>query len=187
MQLRAFAVVAAAAIAAAAGVALLAAKPVQVQSVGAMHTPVWTEFKWPFPPDLWGPGLAFHCRAADCGTEVYLYLRAKLGFCNCLSSIDDEMVDQVGDVNLLAGKGGTPGSGRPIDVRWMHGRSRDYEIGGRGTMAKSVLSMAFHDRCDLIVATAAIGGDQPSAQEQAVLKFLNGERVLGWLEKTLGL
>src|ERR1700694_200305 len=45
--------------------------------------PVWTEVKWPFPLDQWGVGRAFVCRAADCGREVDLYLRAKLGFCNC--------------------------------------------------------------------------------------------------------
>jgi hypothetical protein len=51
-----------------------------------------------------------------------------------------------------------------------------------------VLSVAFNDRCDLIVATAAIGGGAAvAAQEAAVFNFLNGEVVLHWAERTLGL
>ena len=186
---RAFAIAAAVAIAATVGgyAAFLAAQAPQMQRVGAGHPPIWTQVKWPFPLDLWGPGLAFRCKAADCGGEVYLYLRAKIGFCNCTSAIDDEMVDRVGDVDLLASERGALGPGRAIDVRSMKGRSRGYAVGGRGAAAKSALSIAFHDRCDLIVATAAIGGDQPGVQEDAVLEFLNSDLVLRWAEVTLGL
>ena len=46
-------------------------------------TPVWQEVTWPFSIDQWGKGKAFRCRASDCGVEVTLYLRAKIGFCNC--------------------------------------------------------------------------------------------------------
>ena len=38
--------------------------------------PAWAEANWPFPIDQWGTGRAFACKAADCGTEVKLYLRA---------------------------------------------------------------------------------------------------------------
>ena len=48
--------------------------------------PVWTEIAWPFPNDPWGKGKAFRCRAADCGAEVKVYLRAKIGLCNCATS-----------------------------------------------------------------------------------------------------
>jgi hypothetical protein len=44
-----------------------------------------------------------------------------------------------------------------------------------------------HDRCDMIVATAAVDGGAPAAQEDAVLDFLNGERVLRWAQAELGL
>ena len=43
----------------------------------------WTEVQWPFPADQFGRGKAFQCGAADCGTPVTLYVRAKIGFCNC--------------------------------------------------------------------------------------------------------
>ena len=69
----------------------------------------------------------------------------------------------------------------------MQGRSRGYALGGRSAMVKSALTIAFHDRCDIIVATAAIGNSEPAAQEHAVLEFLNGDRVLRWAEATFGL
>jgi hypothetical protein len=181
------AILAAMAITAALGT-VAAVRPALAQAGRAVGNPIWTEVKWPFAPDLWGPGLAFRCQAADCGSEVHLYLRAKLGFCNCMSTIDDELVDKVGDVDLLGGEHGALGPGRPIDVRWMKGHSRGYRIDVPGaTVAKSALAIAFHDRCDLIVATAAVAGDQPSLPEVAVLALLGSDRVQRWLEVTLGL
>jgi hypothetical protein len=167
--------------------ALLHAQAPQTQRGSAGRQPIWTEAKWPFALDLWGPGLAFRCEAADCGSEVHRYLRAKIGFCNCASAIDDEMVDRVGDVDLLASERGALGPGRAIHVRTMKGRSRAYAVGGRGVTAQSALSIAFHDRCDLVVATAAIGNDQPGELEDIVLQFLNSDLVLRWAEVTLGL
>ena len=183
---RAFAIATAVAIAAMVG-GYAAFLHAQTQHGSAGHRPIWTEIEWPFPLDLWGPGPAFRCKAADCGSEVHLYLRAKIGFCNCTSAIDDEMVDRVGDVDLLASKREALAPGRVINVRSMKGRSRGYAVSGRGATAKSALSIAFHDRCDLIVATAAIGSDRPSELEGAVLQFLNSDLVFRWAEATLGL
>ena len=61
----------------------------QVWSIAAVR-PVWTEVQWPFPVDPWGKGKAFRCKAGDCGSEVNLYVRAKLGFCNCTTGIADD-------------------------------------------------------------------------------------------------
>ena len=52
--------------------------------------PVWSEVQWPFLRDQWGEGKAFQCKAVDCGTEVKLYLRAKIGFCNCATGVVDD-------------------------------------------------------------------------------------------------
>ena len=152
----------------------------------ASPNPVWTEAAWPFPTDPWGKGKAFRCRAEHCGTEVNLYIRAKIGSCGCVTAIDDDDVDRVGDLDLIAPERAALGSGRPIEVRWMKGRSRGYAV-SRSATAKSALSIAFHERCDMIVATAAIGSAQPAPQEGAVLEFLNSDRVLRWAEVTLGL
>jgi len=74
----------------------------------------------------------------------------------------------------------------PIEVRWMKGRSRPYALGD-AAKARSALSIALHERCDMIVATAALTGDQPAVQEPTVVEFLNSEVVLRWAEVTLGL
>jgi hypothetical protein len=155
--------------------------------IAAGNRPVWIEVGWPFPLDQWGRGRAFRCNAAICGSEINLYLRAKIGFCNCASAIDDEEVDRVGDVDLVGDESVALGPGRPIRVHWMKGRSRSYAIGNRGGTAKSALVIVFHDRCDMIVATAAVGNNEPTRQEDAVLEFLNSNLVLRWSETTLGL
>src|SRR5215468_8423286 len=68
--------------------------------------PVWTDAAWPFPIDQWGRGWAYQCKAADCGTEVNLYLRPKIGFCNCQTGVaDDEELDRVSDVDLIGSEG----------------------------------------------------------------------------------
>jgi hypothetical protein len=61
--------------------AFLAAKP--GHHLFSRDQSVWTEVEWPFPIDEFGGGWAFQCKAADCGVEVNLYLRPKIGFCNC--------------------------------------------------------------------------------------------------------
>jgi hypothetical protein len=145
--------------------------------------PAWTEFQWPFPLDQWGVGRAFVCKPADCGTEVKLYLRPKTGFCNCTTGIndDDEELDRVGDNELIAPKFVASGRGQAIEVGWMKGRSRSFENTG-DAMRTRLLSIAFHDRCDLIVAAATFAPRNPDAVEAAVIDFLNSDRVLRWVK-----
>jgi hypothetical protein len=150
--------------------------------------PVWTEVQWPFPIDQWGKGKAFQCKGADCGTEVNVYLRAKIGFCNCTTGVaDDEELERLSDFDLVGGDVAAQGDGRPISVAWMKGRSRSYALTAKNRPGKSALSVAFNDRCDAIAATAVLGHDQPGAVEPAVIEFLNSKTVLRWAEVTLGL
>jgi hypothetical protein len=161
----------------------LAAKPPQ-DLTSSRDRPVWTEAAWPFPTDQWGEGWAFQCKASDCGIDVNLYLRPKIGFCNCQTGVaDDEELDRVSDLDLVGSERSALGPGRPITVHWMKGRSRGYKVGAPS--AKSVLSLAFNSRCDVIVATV-VARDEPVAQEQAVLEFLNGDLVRQWAEAVLG-
>jgi hypothetical protein len=158
------------------------------QAIVATSRPVWTEVQWPFPIDQWGKGKAFQCKAADCGTEVNLYLRAKIGFCNCTTGVaDDEELERLSDFDLMGSQIARLGAGRPITVAWMRGRSRAYAISGPARSGKSALSVAFNDRCDAIVATVVVGIDRPTAVEPAAIEFLNGKTVLHWAEVTLGL
>jgi hypothetical protein len=143
--------------------------------------PAWTEFQWPFLLDQWGVGRAFVCKPADCGTEVKVYLRPKNGFCNCTTEvIDDEELDRVGDKELMAPKAVASAQGRSVEIGWMKGRSRRFE--NADAARAQVLSIAFHDRCDLIVAVATFAPGNQEAVEPAVIAFLNSERVLRWVK-----
>lgn len=150
-------------------------------------TPVWNEVAWPFPMDPWGRGKAFRCKAADCGAEVTLYVRAKLGFCNCTTGVaDDDGLDRMGDL-FLVGDVSPLGPGRPISIAWMKGRSRAYKPNAGSPAAKTVLSIVYNERCDMIAATAVLGHDRPETTEPSVIEFLNSSRVMRWAEVTLGL
>ena len=143
--------------------------------------PTWTEFKWPFPVDQWGIGRAFVCKPAECGVEVNVYLRPKIGFCKCATGVDDDdELERVGDLPLIAGNAVALGAGRPIEVARMKGRSRSYRVTdpARGR----VLSIGFNDQCDVIVALAIIGAGEQEVLEPAVLTFLNGEQVQRWVK-----
>ena len=150
--------------------------------------PVWTEVKWPFPIDQWGTGRAFTCKAADCGAAVSLYLRAKLGSCNCTTGIaEDADLDRMSDFDLVGGEVSPLDIGRPIAVGSMKGRSRAYALTARNRPGKSALSVAVNDRCDMIVATAVVSHDQAAMIEPGLLQFLNSRSVLHWAEIALGL
>jgi len=155
---------------------------------GATTHPVWNEVTWPFPMDQWGKGKAFACKAADCGSDVTVYIRAKIGFCNCTTGVaDDEELDRISDFDMFESKLNALGPGKPINVAWMKGRSRGFAIPANPRSARSALSIGFNDHCDAIIATALVSVPQPEGVEQAVLDFLNSQTVLRWAEKTLGL
>jgi len=150
--------------------------------------PAWAEIKWPFPIDQWGTGTAFRCRARDCGTEVDVYLRAKIGFCNCTTGIsDDEELERVADLDLFGEQRHALAPGRAIGVRWMKGRSRAHSFSSAPSEGRSTLTIAFNDRCDVVVATVVAGHNRPADIESTALAFLNGETARHWAEAALGL
>jgi hypothetical protein len=154
----------------------------------ASPQPVWNETTWPFPMDQWGRGKAFICKASDCGVTVTVFVRAKIGFCNCATGVaDDEELDRISDYGLFDNKLVAQGEGSPIAVAWMKGRARAFAFSGSLRGAKSALSVGFNDRCDAIIATAVVDAGSPKRVEQAVLGFLNSATVLRWAEVTLGL
>jgi hypothetical protein len=146
--------------------------------------PAWAEVTWPFLMDQWGKGRAFQCKGGDCGGELNLYVRPKIGFCNCTTGVsDDAELDRVGDVELIGQRFTPRGDGQPIAVGWMKGRSRAYSVADR----RSALALAFNDRCDVVVATVAGGGELPAGAERAAIDFLNSQPFLRWVEVSLGL
>ncbi len=149
--------------------------------------PVWTEVPWPFPMDQWGQGKAFSCKAADCGTHVTVYIRAKIGFCNCSTGVaNDEELDRISDFDLVGSRASAQAPGRPIAVAWMNGRSRPFNAEGAMGAKLSALSVGFNQRCDAIVATAVVEPGRAADVEPTVLDFLNSGAVLRWAEATLG-
>lgn len=145
--------------------------------------PAWAEMPWPFPMDQWGKGKAYRCAAANCGTEVRVYLRAKIGFCNCTAGVaHDEDLARLSDLTLLGGEAEPLGGGRPIAVGWMDGRARPYQIG-----SATAVSTAFHHECDALVATAVYNRAPRADVELAMVGFLNSQTVLDWARIELGL
>jgi hypothetical protein len=172
-----------------AALALLGTEPAKDgAATSSSPRPVWTEVQWPFPVDPWGKGKAFRCKAADCGNEVHVYLRAKLGFCNCTTGIaDDADLDRMGDLYLIGGEVSPLGTGRPITVGSMQGRSRAYALTARDGQGKAVISFAFNQRCDMVAATVVLQHDRPATIEPTLVDFLNSRTVLSWAEVSLGL
>jgi hypothetical protein len=168
--------------------ALLAERPLERGAALGALQPAWNETPWPFPMDQWGKGKAYRCKSSDCGAEVSVYVRAKIGFCNCTTGVsDDEELDRISDYDLLGSNPVAFEPGRPITIGWMKGRSRAFRVGGAQAAGPSALSIGFNDRCDAIVATAVLGREQTAALEPAVMEFLNSKTVLQWVGVTLGL
>jgi hypothetical protein len=184
------AVIAGLALGALAGLSAFFGWPILVHSkaLAPPSHPKFAEVRWPFPTDEWGEGKAFRCAAADCGVEVSVYIRAKIGFCNCLSGVsDDNELDRLSDFNLMGEKPAVLGAGHEINIAWMKGRSRAYAVAEPYRTPGSALAIAFNDRCDAIVATATVAHDPPTAIEPSVIEFLNSEVIVHWAEVTLGL
>lgn len=168
--------------------ALLAGNRTADEGAAAPPRPSWTEVQWPFPVDLWGKGKAFQCKPAGCGAEVKVYLRAKLGFCDCTTGVaDDADLDRMSDFDLVGGEVSPLGAGRPITIAWMKGRSRAYTLTGRNAPGKTAISVAFNDRCDMVSAIAVFPHERPASIEPAIIGFLNSRTVLQWAQVTLGL
>jgi len=149
---------------------------------------IWSEVPWPFAMDQWGKGKAFTCRAADCGTQVTVYIRAKIGFCNCSTGVaDDEELDRISDFELIGSRAAPQGPGRPITVAWMKGRSRPFDAEAEMGAKVSALSVGFNQRCDAVVATAVAASGRTAEIEPSVLEFLNSRTVLRWAATALGL
>lgn len=149
--------------------------------------PVWTEIKWPFLLDQWGIGKAFACAPADCGAEIDVYVRPKIGFCNCSTGVSDDVeLERVADTELLSAQVLPLGPGRPVKVGWMQGLSRAYQASGDKT-GERLLSVAFNDECDVVVAVAKLGNSDPTLAAPAVMAFLDSRPMVLWAKKELGL
>jgi hypothetical protein len=149
--------------------------------------PVWTEAKWPFLQDQWGIGKAFVCMPADCGVKIDVFIRPKIGFCNCSTGVsDDNELERVADTDLVSQKVRPLGPGNPVKIGWMRGLSRPYRVSDEKPNER-LLSVAFNDECDVVVALASLGNGDPTVVAPAVMSFLNSTPMVLWAKKELGL
>src|ERR1700724_1383839 len=146
----------------------------------------WQEIAWPFPPGGWPGGRAFRCEAASCGTAVELYVRPKIGFCNCDSGVaDDDEVDRVADLDLISERFAPFELGKAIRVADMSGRLRSYHLDMPDGARRAAIGIAVSHRCDLLVAVAQ-GAGAPPELERAALEFLRTHEMHRWMMAALG-
>ena len=172
------------------GVAVFLLLVAYLQPVGLAHSRqadlIWNETKWPFLMDQWGEGRSFQCKAADCGAELNLYIRAKIGFCSGTTGVaDDNELERLSDFDFMKGQATALGGGHEIDIAGMKGRLRAYAIGGP-ILQTYAFSVAFNKNSDALVATITLKGP-PAAMEPIIMQFLNGEIIQNWVTRTLGL
>jgi hypothetical protein len=163
-----------------------------LQSAGnaaqAADRPVWDEVKWPFPMDQWGEGKAFRCRATDCGAEINLYIRVKVGFCSSTRGVaDDDELDRLSDFDLMDGRAAALAGSHQIEIAGMKGRVRPYAVANVIRPQTYAFSVAFNNNDDAVVATALSDSAQFAATEPILIQFLSGKIVQRWLTATLGL
>jgi hypothetical protein len=141
----------------------------------------WQEIAWPFPRDGWPAGRAFRCRVAACGDEVEVYVRPKIGFCNCDSGVaDDDEVDRVADLDLMSERFAALEPGRVVRLADMPGRIRAYDLRMSDGARHAAVGIAVSRRCDLLVAVAQ-GKGNAAAVERAALEFLGARETALWM------
>jgi hypothetical protein len=140
----------------------------------------WREIAWPFPRDGWPAGRAFRCATESCGGEVELYVRPKIGFCNCDSGVaDDDEVDRVADLDLMSQRFVPLEAGKVIRIGEMPGRIRSYDLSLADGSRHAAVGIAVSHRCDLLVAVAQ--GKAAAAEVQRVaLDFLGSSDIARW-------
>ncbi len=145
----------------------------------------WQEIAWPFPRDGWPAGRAFRCAADSCGGEIEIYIRPKLGFCNCDRGVaDDDEVDRVADLDLLSERFAPLEAGRVVRVADMAGRMRKYDLLMSDRSRRLAVGIAVSRRCDLLVAVAQ-GTDAASDVETSAQKFLASAEMTRWMTSAM--
>src|SRR3954449_10956842 len=124
----------------------------------------WREIAWPFPRDGWPAGRAFRCATAACA-DIELYVRPKIGFCNCERGVaDDDEVDRAADIDLISQVFAPIAQGEVVRFAGMAGRARSYDLRMSDGSMHAAVGIAVSGRCDLFVAAARGRGKPPAVQ-----------------------
>jgi hypothetical protein len=144
----------------------------------------WREIAWPFPRDGWPAGRAFRCATAACA-DIEIYVRPKIGFCNCEGGVaDDDEVDRVADVDLISEAFAPIAQGEVVRLAGMAGRTRRYDLRMSDGSMLAAVGIAVSRRCDLLVAAARGRGEAPAVQ-RAVTDFLSSDAMSRWIVAAL--
>jgi hypothetical protein len=144
----------------------------------------WREIAWPFPRDGWPAGRAFRCDNGQC-RDIEVYVRPKLGFCNCDSGVaDDDEVDRVSDLDLISERFVPLRSGEPIRVAGMAGRVRAYVLRMQGSAPHLAVGIAVSHRCDLLVAVAR-GAASANDVQRSAEAFFEANEIRRWVQSAM--
>jgi hypothetical protein len=164
--------------------ALSAVAAYQVARPIAGTQPRWHEIAWTFPRDGWPAGRAFRC--ASCGEGMELYVRPKIGFCNCDTGVaDDDEVDRVADLDLISETFVPAGAGKVVRLADLTGRSRSYDLRMSDGAQHAAVGIALSHRCDLLVAVAQGRAARSELQREALDYLASGE-MRRWMMASLG-
>jgi hypothetical protein len=146
----------------------------------------WQEIAWPFPRDGWPAGRAFRCESCGERGGVELYVRAKIGFCNCTTGVaDDDEVDRVADLDLISAQFAPREAGRAVHVGGLAGRSRVYDLAMSDGARHAAIGIALSRRCDLLVAVAQ-GRAAPAELQRVAFDHLASRALHRWVIAALG-
>jgi hypothetical protein len=144
----------------------------------------WQEIAWNFPRDGWPAGRAFRCDS--CGEGVELYVRPKIGFCNCDTGVaDDDEVDRVADLDLISARFAPKERGKVVRLADMAGRARLYDLWMSDGSHHAAIGIALSHRCDLLVAVAQ-GRATAEELQRAALEYLASSEIHHWMLASLG-
>ena len=143
---------------------------------------LWREISWPFPRDGWPAGRAFRCESCGGGRGgIELYVRPKIGFCNCDTGVaDDDEVDRVADLDLITPRFAPLKPGAPIRAAGLAGRIRAYDMQMPDGARRAAVGIALSRRCDLLVAVAQ-GRGSAAEVRRAALEYLASSDMTRWM------
>ena len=148
--------------------------------------PQWQEIAWTFPRDGWPAGRAFRCASCgEGGAGVELYVRPKIGFCNCDTGVaDDDEVDRVADLDLISPQFKPREPGSAVRVGDLSGRARVYDLAMGDGARHAAVGIALSQRCDLLVAVAQ-GAAPPHELQRAAFDYLASREMRHWMMAAL--
>jgi hypothetical protein len=151
----------------------------------AAENSAWEAIPWPFARDAWPPGRAFRCNAATCNMGMEVYVRPKMGFCNCTTGVsDDGEVDRITDLDLISERFGPVTAGKEVRFAGLPGRSRYYTLEMPDGKARAAAGLAVSHRCDVIVAVTQGQAATSAEQERAALELLSSSELTKWVRSS---